>query len=81
MGEAVHVIALRGVAWRSQESQLFRLWQDLARFWPGPFASDATSAEAGLVAHVGQSLTTGLVSPALSSVCSCPLRPWYDEFS
>ena len=53
MGEAAHVIALRGVAWRNEDSQLFKLWQDLARFWPGPFAADATEKSAGLVAHTG----------------------------
>ncbi|KAK9841107.1 hypothetical protein WJX74_000038 [Apatococcus lobatus] len=53
LGEMAHVIALRGVAWRNQESQLFRLWQDLARFWPAPFADDATEKTARLVAHTG----------------------------
>ncbi len=54
-GEAAHVVALRGVVWRSADAQVFRLWQDLARFWPAPFAADATERTASLVAHTGQS--------------------------
>lgn len=53
MGDKAHIIALRGVTWRNQDSQLLKLWQDLSRFWPTPFAADATEKAAGLVAHTG----------------------------
>ena len=44
---------MRGVSWQAKETQAFTLWQQLARFWPAPFAAEVTQPPGALQAHAG----------------------------
>ena len=44
---------MRGVSWQAQETQAFTLWQQLAQFWPAPFAAEVTQPPGVLQAHAG----------------------------
>ena len=48
------VILLRGVVWQGQDVDAFKLWQDLMRFWPTPFADEHTPQPGSLFAHAGR---------------------------
>ncbi len=51
--EIERVILLRGVVWQGKEVNAFKMWQDLMRFWPTPFAPDHTQPPHQLFAHAG----------------------------
>ena len=55
------VVAMRGVAWRSGEVEIFRLWQDLIKAWPMPFESSHTVPHGALTVPAGAAL--------MSTVC------------
>lgn len=47
------VILLRGVVWAGQDVNAWKMWQDLMRFWPTPFAPEHTNSDNPLYAHAG----------------------------
>ena len=51
--EIERVILLRGVVWQGKEVNAFKMWQDLMRFWPTPFAPEHTTPANQLYAHAG----------------------------
>ena len=51
--EVDRVILLRGVVWQGKEVNAFKMWQDLMRFWPTPFAPEHTKAPDQMYAHAG----------------------------
>ena len=51
--EIERVILLRGVVWQGKEVNAFKMWQDLMRFWPTPFAAEHTQPPNQLYAHAG----------------------------
>ena len=53
--EIERVILLRGVVWQGKEVNAFKMWQDLMRFWPTPFAPEHTKSPNQLYAHAGTS--------------------------
>lgn len=52
--ETERVILLRGVVWQGKEVNAFKMWQDLMRFWPAPFAPEHTKKPDLLYAHAGK---------------------------
>ena len=46
-------MAMRGVVWRTGEVEVLRLWQDMMRFWPAPFAANPDDPPSELLAHGG----------------------------
>ena len=62
--EIERVILLRGVVWQGKNVNAFKMWQDLMRFWPIPFAPDYNKANTPLYAHAGK--------PFLPASCHCP---------
>ena len=51
--EVERIIMLRGVVWRGEGVDSFKLWQDLMRFWPTAFAREHTRPEGVILAHAG----------------------------
>jgi len=73
------VILLRGVVWQGKDVNAWKMWQDLMRFWPTPFADDYT--EQGLLyAHAGLQPCSHPSSPCNAEFASTTTIPHLSTF-